>query len=621
MQKSTGGVALRLGEAQLTDENIWTGRPKFDLTLTVTEQEDGLVCSVEYSKELFDQGTIERMLSHFSELTSSVLSGPDQRIGDLSLLTASERSELLEVFNATACEYPSAQTVVDLFSAQVGRTPDHTAVVYGERTLSYAELDWQSSRLAHYLLDAGVGNQELVGICMERSIEMIVGILGILKAGGCYVPIDPEYPSERIGYMLSDTGARYVLVNGTAGERLPDGHGCRVIDVDGLGEELLGYPAMRPDVVIRPDQLAYIIYTSGSTGNPKGVMIEHRNIVALLFGFEQVSPQQSAGHGLSLCPYVFDVSVWEFFINLCFGNALHILPSIDGLDAARIVGYMASHKIATAYLPPTVLSEVVSAIRQLPQGLELERLLVGVMSIQQQVLQDFIDLQPGLSIINGYGPAETTVCASFFSFRQAIDVQENTPIGRPVANYQLYVLDKYGKPLPAGVPGQIWIGGAGVGRGYLNDPLLTAQKFVEHPFLPGQLIYQSGDMGKWLADGDLEYLGRADEQVKVRGYRIEPGEVETVMLKSGLVDQAVLLAPADQKGNRTLVAFLDKNESLYPGRAHAIDAPWKNRQTASACGLQGAPNRSGLYRGVYAVRAGALHDLGAGTGIGACGCG
>ncbi|MBN9384575.1 MAG: amino acid adenylation domain-containing protein [Chitinophagaceae bacterium] len=545
------------------------GRVKFDLTMNVVEVAGSLTCHVQYCKDLFEEATIHRMVTHYRRLLESIAVDAGRRVGELPMLTEEEELALEEGLHARTSAYPRHQTLADLFSEQAARTPGRAAVRFGGQMIDYRELEERSNRLGHYLRELGVCEEKLTGICVSRGIEMVIGILGVLKAGGAYVPIDPGYPAERIAYMMSDAGVEIVLSTRRVWSLL---HGCfesQVVLLDGEGgdwEMISRCPASCPETGLKPEHLAYVLYTSGSTGRPKGVMVEHRNVMALVHGFQEIAPPEGETGGLSLCPYVFDVSVWELFINLCFGNTLHILDEEAGFDPGFLAEYICRHAITTAYIPPTILPDVVEHLEVMEGALALRRLLVGVLPIRQAVLQRWADRLSGCRIINGYGPTEATVCASFFHFRSAVLPDQPTPIGRPVCNYRVYLLDEDRRLIPPGIRGEIYIAGDGVGRGYLNNPALTEERFIEDPFSKGRggRMYRTGDLAKWLPTGDLLYIGRQDDQVKIRGYRIEPGEIEGFVQQSGMVRQNVVVAREGGNGRLRLVGYVTAEEGFDP---------------------------------------------------------
>jgi amino acid adenylation domain-containing protein/non-ribosomal peptide synthase protein (TIGR01720 family) len=528
----------------------------YPLALLVAGSQD-LWINFSYNAELLQRSRVSQISSHFNRVLTQIIEEEPAQINALQMLVPQEEEQLLKHFNGEPLAYPKEKTLIELFNEQANKAPANTALVYGTDTLTYGELDERSSQLAHYLGICGIRQESLVMICMDRSLEMMVGILGILKAGGAYVPVDPESPLERISYLLNDTGAKILLTNAHCRQAIPNDYAGKLIVIDEEWNVIRRQPVTHPVTASKAGNLAYVIYTSGSTGRPKGVMVTHQNVLAMLFGFRHVAPPgNKAGAGLMLCPYVFDVSVWEIFINLCFGDALHIPVRGDAIDEAYVANYLIAHPISTAYIPPGFLPGIAERLKLSGKLINLRRLLVGVMSIKQEVLQRFCDLIPDIRIINGYGPTETTICATFFPFVKAINPNENTPIGKPVGNYKAYILSPGKKLVPAGVPGELYISGDGVARGYLNNPTLTHQKFIEDPFSPGKIMYATGDLARWWQDGNIEYLGRKDDQVKINGYRIEPGEIENVLRQSGLVTASAILVVNDAQGNKALAAYV-----------------------------------------------------------------
>ena len=530
LQSATHSPSMRLGGIDLLQEVLGARTSQYDLSFTLLEDADGIAMAVEYCTDLYAAETVDRMGGHYAALLRGIVADPGRAIAEVEMMEAEEKRQLAEFSRGPAGEGEDA-TLVDLFVRQATRKQEATALVFGEETMTYRQLDERSNRLAHHLRKMGVKEDTPVAICLRRSPEMIVAIFGVLKAGGCYVPVDVQYPAQRIDFILQDTGAPVLITEST----LP-----AMMD----GED------SPPVTGLRPDHLAYIIYTSGSTGQPKGVMIEHRNLVNLLFGFQHTAGAGDEGPGLAVGTFVFDASVWEFFINLCFGHTLHLIKEEQVFDPAYIGHYLIKNKISTAYLPPTLLAEVADHLEAAETTAVLRRLLTGVLPIKQSLLQRFCDAIPGVRIVNGYGPTEATICASYFLFRNAVSPNAPTPIGRPIANYTIYILDAGRRPVPVGIAGEVYIGGAGLARGYFNREELTAEKFIADPFAGGSgaRLYRTGDRARWLADGMLEFLGRADDQVKIRGYRIEPGEIESCAVQSGLVKECIVVVRKDGLG-------------------------------------------------------------------------
>jgi amino acid adenylation domain-containing protein len=541
---------------------------KFDLTLHMEEREGQLHGHWEYAADLFDAATIERMAGHFKTLLEAAVADPGQPVHALPILTEAERQQLI-AWNRTEADYPQDQTIIDLFERQVEKTPGHTAVVFEDQSLTYAELNARANRLAHRLLSLKaedgallVRPDALVAVCVERSLEMVIGLLGVLKAGAAYVPIDPGYPEERVAFMLADSAASALLTQTALLARLPVeglGHPCRALCLDQA--DFADYPAHNPPPHSRPENLAYVIYTSGSTGRPKGVMLEHRGAVNLAAFQRQYFRTGADSRVLQFASLSFDAASWEVLMALCGGAALYLVPFNQiQVDISAVLQIQA---ITHATLPPSALG-VLSEI-DLP---DLAYLTVAGEACPPDLVACWA---AGRHFINAYGPTEATVCASVFECQP--DGQK-PPIGKPIANTRIYVLDGHGQPLPPGVPGELCVAGAGLARGYLNRPALTAEKFVEiEVFGQRERVYKTGDLARWLPDGNLEFLGRIDHQVKLRGFRIELGEIEAALAGHEAVREAVVvLHPGD--GNPRLVAYIVASD-LWPvvsGQETSADA-------------------------------------------------
>ena len=436
---------------------------------------------------------------------------------------------------------------MSLFTAQAKATPGAVALVFEDRQLTYQQLDEQSNQLAHLLVKQGLQSQQLVGLCVERSLEMVVAMLAVLKAGGAYLPIDPAYPTGRIGYLLSDSAARLVVTTTSCRDKL-DGliDPARLLDLDALSEQLRQEPVHAPDVRVSAHQLAYVIYTSGSTGQPKGVLVEHKGVVNLVLSQSATFGLEAHERVLQFSSYCFDASVEQILLALTRGACL-VLPGQDQqLDGAAFQLLLHQQAITHLDLTPSFLETL--SPHDYPS---LRRIVVGGEACRPALAARW---SPLVAFYNVYGPTEATVTATLHQCRPG-DQVSSLPIGRPIANVQVYVLDGRLGLCPLGVAGELCIGGAGLARGYLNQPALTQEKFVDNPFGPGKL-YRSGDLGRWLPDGNLEYLGRKDEQVKIRGYRIELGEIEQVLQQSEWVKRAVVTATADHHGNKRLVGYV-----------------------------------------------------------------
>ena len=479
---------------------------KFELTLAFRDTAQGLLGTLEYNTDLFDHATITRMLDHLYTLLEGIVANPEQRLTDLPLLTAAERRQFLVEWHDTSVDYPQDTCLHELFEAQVERTPGAVAVVCDGQQLTYSALNRRANQLAHHLRALGVGPEVCVGLCVERSLETVVGLLGILKAGGAYVPLDQAYPTERLVSMMADAQIGILVTQQQCIAALPE-HEAHVVCLDTDWERMAQQSEANPTRRATPENLAYVLYTSGSTGTPKGVMVEHRQALAFLHGFEDVAPGEEGCIGTAVCPFSFDVFGWECFSILGFGGTLHIILPETITDPELLARYLIVHRITSAYIPPALLADVAHHLGQ-PHALTvLNRLLVGVEPINQGILQRFHDFSAPMRIVNGYGPAETTICATLFAFRSATEPDRRTPIGTGVPGYEVYLLDSNLQLVPISIPGELYIGGLGLARGYINHPDLTAEVFVPHPFsdVPGARLYKTGDLARYLPDGNLEF--------------------------------------------------------------------------------------------------------------------
>jgi amino acid adenylation domain-containing protein len=558
---------LALPGLTFTHRELDTGTAKLDLSLYLTDVGDEIVGAVEFSTDLFDATRIARLAGHLLRLLTAAAAEPGRRLSELPLLAPAERQQLLREWNDTAI-YPEGPCLHQLFAAQAARSPKATAVVcLGER-LTYAELQAAAHRLAHRLRAAGVGPESRVGLCVERSVAMVVGILGILAAGGAYVPLDPAYPEERLRFLLADSGIRVLLTQGALRERLPE-HAVPVIDLDRSlpplpeGEGGAALPPLASGTA--PENLAYIIYTSGSTGHPKGVGVSHGNVTRLFAATAELFDFGPGDTWTLFHSHAFDFSVWEIWGALLYGGTLVVVPYWVSRSPAAFRELLERERV-------TVLNQTPSAFRQLIEAdiavgepgeaaggaLSLRWVIFGGEALDLPSLAPWFarhgDAVPQL--VNMYGITETTVHVTWRALGLA-DLASGSVIGAPLPDLSLFVLDHSGQPAPVGVPGEMHVGGGGVARGYLGRPELAAQRFVPDPFgRPGGRLYRSGDLARHLPNGDLEYLGRIDHQVKIRGFRIELGEIEAALAEHPAVRQAVVLARADGGGDRRLVAYL-----------------------------------------------------------------
>jgi glutamate-1-semialdehyde-2,1-aminomutase len=529
------------------------GFADYDLSLNVIEVGTELVLSCNYSTDLFDGATISRMLGHFQTLLSAIVENPQQAVSELPLLTPTERQQLLFEWNDTQADYPQDKCIHQLFEEQVATTPDAIAVVFEQQELTYQQLNQRANQLAHHLQTLGVKPEVLVGICVERSLEMVVGLLGILKAGGAYVPLDPSYPAERLSYMLSDAGIEVLLTQNNLLSVLSS-HAARVLCLD-TGGTIEAHSPENLVSSVSAENLAYVIYTSGSTGQPKGVMLSHQNLCNHMFWMQATFPLTEQDKVLQKTPFGFDASVWEFYAPLLVGGQLLIAQPGGHTDSAYLLSLIAQQQVTTVQLVPSLLQMLLEQ-----GGIEtchsLKQVFCGG-EVLPVALQAGLLSKLDVNLVNLYGPTEACIDATFWNCQREMSGQV-VPIGRPIANTQLYILDLQMQPVPIGVAGELHIGGDGLARGYLNRPELTRAKFVLNPFSPDRSarLYKTVDLARYLPDGNIEFLGRIDHQVKIRGFRIELGEIETVLSSHPQIQQAVAIATEDPTGNQRLVAYV-----------------------------------------------------------------
>ena len=556
------GEVLELPGLTLSPLEMDNETAKFDLTLSMIEGEGGLRGSIEYNTDLFEEATIERMLGHYETLLEGIVADPEQQLSHLPLLTEGERHQLLVEWNDTRRDYPKDKPIHQLFEAQVERTPEAVAVVFDDQELTYRELNDRANRLAHHLRRLGVGSETLVGIYVERSLEMVVGLLGILKAGGAYLPLDPSYPQERLAFMLEDTKALVLLTQQRLVETLPQ-HRAQVVCLDSDWEVVAQEKQENPAGNVDTDNLAYVIYTSGSTGIPKGVMISHRAIANHMVWMQADYPLTEADRVVQKTPFSFDASVWEFFAPLLAGARLIMARPGGHQEGAYLVELIAGQKV-------TVLQLVPSMLRMLLEEKEIEscnclrRVFCGGETLPVELQEQFF-IRLDADLYNLYGPTEACIDATGWTSKRKSN-QQIIPIGCPIANTQVYILDSYLQPVPVGITGELHIGGDGLSRGYLNRPELTAEKFIPNPFSdrPGACLYKTGDLGRYLSDGNIEFLGRIDHQVKIRGFRVELGEIEVVLGGHLTVREVAVLRREDEPGEVRLVAYVVPNREREP---------------------------------------------------------
>jgi amino acid adenylation domain-containing protein len=564
----------------------------FDLVLSLHEGPNGIHGELFYKTDLFESATIQRMTTHFLALLEGVVANPEQTVSALPLLTQGERRQLLVEWNDTEKASPRDKWVHQLFEEQAERTPGAVAVLaplpsqsngesagslpIGNEELTYRELNTRANQLAHYLKKRGVGPEALVGICVERSLEMITGILGVLKAGAAYVPLDPNYPAERLAHIFDDARMRLVLTQKRLTESFSQ-FGLEVLWLDSEWEKICREPGENPSVQVTAENLAYVIYTSGSTGKPKGVGVAHRPLANYTQVASELFALSSNDRVLQFASISFDTSVEEIFPCLTRGATL-VLRTDAMLDgAASFLETCNEWGVNVVDLPTAYWHELIDPMVR--EGLTLPgclRLMIigGERAVPSQLMNWHRAVGDRAQLLNTYGPTEATVAATVWELNGTVSENESlreVPLGRPIANAQIYILDSHLQPVPIGVAGDLYIGGAGLARGYLNHSDQTADKFIPNPFShrPGERLYRTGDLGRYLSDGDIEFLGRIDHQVKVRGYRIELGEIEAVLSCHPQVRHAVVLAREDASGEHSTTPRVNKRLVAYVVAAQA----------------------------------------------------
>ncbi|AKG24558.1 thioester reductase [Calothrix sp. 336/3] len=548
------GLTLSFLEIPLTSAN-------FDLSLGMRETEQGLLAKFEYNTDLFDADTIARMAGHFQTLLWGIVNNQEQPISELPLLTEAERHQLLVEWNDPQSEYPQDQCIHQLFEAQAEKTPEAVAVVFEDvetryiASLTYRELNQRANQLAHYLQTLGVGKETLVGICVERSLEMIVGLLGILKAGGAYVPLDPGYPVERLSFMLADSQVSVLLTQQKLLENLSTSK-TNLVCLDKDWQEISQYSQANLVNNITPQNLSYVIYTSGSIGQPKGVMIQHQSLVSFT---ETIKDEYEITHKeriLQFASISFDVAAEEIYPCLTSGATLvlrtdEMLASVPAFLQKCQDWNLTILNIPTAYWQQW-MAELANTDLAIPDSLRL--VIIGGEQAHSEKVAIWQQKIGGLQLINAYGPTETTVTATVY--KVPVNPSQSVPIGKAIANVKTYVLNQHFQLVPVGVTGELYIGGTNLAKGYLNHSDLTEEKFISHPFEKAERLYKTGDLARYLPDGNIEFIGRIDEQVKIRGFRIEIGEVEAVLSQHPQVQQTAVIVREDQPGNKRLVAYV-----------------------------------------------------------------
>jgi len=569
--QNTPRSSIDLPGLTLSPVEAASGTAKFDLSLSMREEPGGLKATLEYNTDLFDGATISRMLGHLQVLLEGIVADPDRTISALPILTEPERHQLLVEWNDTKREHPKDKCIQELFEEQAEKTPDAVAVVFENERLTYRELNGRANQLAHHLKKHGVGPDMLVGLCVERSLNMIVGLLGILKAGGVYVPLDPEYPKDRVEFMMGDAQLSFLVTQGRFRSGFPN-NGVRMVCLDADWEIISRGSDENPGYEVMADNLAYVIYTSGSSGIPKGVLISHGSFAGHCLEIRKQYALEANDRVLQFASLSFDVSLEQIFPTLISGAAL-VLNDREISNPAEFHRKIAEFRLSVINLPTAFwhqVSQIWAAATSLDIPSSVRLFIVGGEAMPIQGLESWRQTpMNSMRLLNAYGPTETTITATIFDVSsQGFKDQESgyVPIGRPLGNRKTYILDTHGGPVPIGVPGELHIGGDGLAQGYLNRPELTAEKFVPSAFSsePGARLYKTGDIARYLPDGNIEFLGRIDNQVKIRGYRIELGEIESVLAQHPCVGQSVVAVREDSPGDKRLIAYVVSSQSPPP---------------------------------------------------------
>ncbi len=544
------GGKIDIPGLQVSVEEVETDTAKFDMTLVVQDSAEGFVVLLEFNTALFSPHTASRFLLHFESLVGAILANPGEPIASLQLIAPTEREKLLVEWNQTATAFPKDTSVHELFARQAQNRPTDIAIVYGKEQATYREIDERSNQLANHLKKLGVLPGVLVGICVERSIEMVVGWLGILKAGGAYVPLDPGYPAERLQFMLEDSQMPVLITQKKLVSLLPEK--ARKLCVDSDWNQIAQESSASPGVPVSPEDIAYVIYTSGSTGKPKGAAVPHLAIARLVFNtnYIQLGPNDTVAQASNSS---FDAATFEVWGALLLGGKLIGVPQNVLLSPGDLAKHLRDHRITTLFLTTALFNQVAAEI---PNAFStLKHVLFGGEACDPKSVKEVLRHGPPQRLLHVYGPTETTTFASWYEIQDVPEGATTIPIGRPLSNTTFFVLDKNRQPVPVGIPGELYIGGDCLARGYHNREELTATKFVPHPFKAGERLYRTGDLVRYLRDGNVEFLGRIDNQVKIRGFRIELEEIEIALKQQGAIRDAIVVVREGASGKR-LVAYV-----------------------------------------------------------------
>ncbi|MGH2507274.1 MAG: non-ribosomal peptide synthetase, partial [Ktedonobacteraceae bacterium] len=546
--QNISATPLKLSGLSVMPFNKTSHTAKYDLSLIMASGPE-LTGVIEYSTDLFDEVTIARFVEHFQTLLTGIVAAPHVPISDLPLVTPQERQRILMAWNTTAVDYPRDLCFHQLFEVQAERTPNAVAITFEQHILTYRELNERANQLAYYLQRLGVGPEVLVGLCVERSLEMMIGLLGILKAGGTYVPLDPAYPQERLAFILADTQAPVLLTQQQLIQNLAP-HQAQVICLDRDWEMIAQEHATNLAKSATDQNSAYVIYTSGSTGKPKGVTIPQQALVNFLCFMHEQLALTTQDVMLATTSLSFDIAGLELYLPLLVGAQVVVASREVASDGQQLAAMIKTSECTIMQMTPAAWRMLIETGWQSDQHV---RLLCGGEALSQELARAL--LAQGQCLLNLYGPTETTIWSAFHKVEH---VDSAIPLGQPLANTQFYILDAMMQPVASGVPGELYIGGAGLARGYLNRPELSAERFVPHPFSqePGARLYRTGDLVRYRSQRIIEFLGRVDQQVKVRGFRIELGEIETILRQHQAVRDAIVMVREDTPDNKRLVAYL-----------------------------------------------------------------
>lgn len=545
---SSGNLDFRISNVEIFDQT------NYNFNVIVGPGES-IILRLSYNAYIYDSGFINRMEGHFKELIQRVVDNPDVQISEVEMLTSEEKNRLIEELNDTVCGYPQDNTIHQLFEDQVERTPDKIAVVYMDRYLSYRELNQKANILAVELCKKQVTRGSIVAVLASRSLEMVVGMIAVLKAGGAYLPISPDYPDERIKFMLEDSGSKILLTHGHWVDRYEDLEDVGIVDLE--NQDLYKGEGLNIKNTNTPDDLAYIIYTSGTTGKPKGAMIEHKNVVRLMINDKMQFAFNQNDVWTMFHSFAFDFSVWEMYGALLYGGRLIVVPSETARDTGEFLKLLKEEGVTVLNQTPTAFYNLINEELKCENSeLQIRYIIFGGEALKPAMLREWRSKYPGTKLINMYGITETTVHVTYKEITEKEIEEDFSNIGKPIPTLTTYIMNKDLKLMPEGTVGELCVGGLGVGRGYLGRPELTEIKFVDNPYKPGEKLYRSGDLAKLLPSGDMEYIGRGDQQVKIRGFRIELGEIESKLLKHDDIKEVVVIPREDKTGNKYLCAYI-----------------------------------------------------------------